>query len=79
MLMVNENESQIGPPPLRQHERPLTDEELRELRGILEADRRMKWLMASARIGAIWLAAIFGTVSLIWDSVVRFVLHVVGK
>ena len=63
--MVNENESQIGPPPpLHQHERALTDEELRELRGILEADRRMKWLMASARIGAIWIAAIVGTVSL---------------
>jgi hypothetical protein len=77
--VVNENESQTGPPPLHQHERPFTDEELRELRGVLEADRRMKWLMASARIGAIWLAAIVGTVSLLWDSVVRFVLHVVGK
>ena len=76
---MNENESQIDPPPLRQHERPFTDEELRELRGILEADRRMKWLMASARIGAIWLAAVVGTVSLLWESVVRFVLHVVGK
>ena len=77
MLMVNENESQNGLPP--HHERPLTDEELRDLRGVLEADRRMKWLMASARIGAIWIASIIGTVSLLWDSVVRFVLHMVGK
>jgi len=74
---VDEHESRIGPTP--EHERPFTDAELRELRGVLEADRRMKWLMASARVGAIWIAAIAGTASLLWDSVVRFVLHVAGK
>ena len=62
-----------------QPERPLTDEELREVRRIIEADRRMKWLMATARITAIWIAAVAGTVSLLWDNLVRFVLHVVGK
>ena len=74
---MNENESQNGPQP--QHERPLTDAELRELREVLEADRRMKWVWASARIGAIWIAAVAGTVSLLWDSLVRFVLHIVGR
>lgn len=77
---MNEHESQIGtPPPPPPHERPLSDGEIRDIRRVLEADRRMKWLMASARIGAIWIAAIAGTMSLMWDNLVRFVLHIVGK
>ena len=77
---MDERESQIGPPPpLPHNERPFTDEELCELRGVLETRRRVKWLLASTRVGVIWLAAIFGTLSLLWDNVVRFVFHIVGK
>jgi hypothetical protein len=71
------SDNPVGPP--EPHERPLSDEELRDLRHIIEADRRMKWLMASARIGAIWIAAIAGTVSILWDNIVRFVLHMTGR
>lgn len=79
--MSEQREQQIGPPPgnsFRQ-ERPLSDEELRDIRRIIEADRRMKWLMATARITAIWVAAAAGTVSLLWDNLVRFVLHMAGR
>lgn len=68
-----------NPAPQPPHELPLSDKELRDLRHIIEADRRMKWLMASARIGAIWVAAIAGTVSILWDNIVRFVLHMTGR
>jgi hypothetical protein len=76
--MSDNPERQAGP-PAPPHELPLSDKELRDLRHIIEADRRMKWLMASARIGAIWIAAIAGTVSILWDNIVRFVLHMTGR
>lgn len=76
---MSEQESQIGRPPMPPPERPLSNEELRDIRRIIEADRRMKWLMATARITAIWIAAAAGTVSLLWDNLVRFVLHVAGR
>ncbi|MGO1500824.1 MAG: hypothetical protein ACTHWH_06025 [Marinobacter sp.] len=76
---MHEPESQIGPPPPTARERPLSDEEIRDLRKIIEADRRMKWLLATTRITAIWVAAAAGTVSLLWDNLVRLVLHLAGR
>lgn len=60
-------------------ERPLSDTELRELREILEADRRMKWFWASARRITIWAAAIAGSISVGWEALVKFVMHIAGK
>lgn len=37
---------------------PLTEAELTELRRILEADRRAKWLWASVRGTLAWIAAL---------------------
>ena len=76
---MDDERRRLEPQDQQHHERPLTDAELRDLREVLEADRRMKWVWASARIGAIWIAAVAGTVSLLWDSLVRFVLHIVGR
>lgn len=61
------------------HERPLTDEEIREVRAIIEADRRAKWLWATIRTGAIWVAAVLGAFVLAWDSFVKVVKSIVSS
>jgi len=60
-------------------ELPLTSIERKEIREILEADRRMKWFWASARLISIWLVAVVGLLSVGWDLLVKFVLHLAGK
>ena len=60
-------------------ELPLTSIERKEILEILEADRRMKWFWASARRISIWLVAVVGLLSVGWDLLVKFVLHLAGK
>ena len=60
-------------------EPPLTSIERKEIREILEADRRMKWFWAGARRVSIWLVAVVGLLSVGWDLLVKFVLHLAGK
>jgi len=77
---VSEDHGEAVPTPiLYTSERPLNDAELRELREMMEADRRLKWFWATTRRIAIWVAAVAGTFSVGWDMVVRLVLHVTGK
>jgi len=64
---------------VKHSERPLTDDEIKELRELLEANRRMKWLWGNSRKTFIWLAAIIGTVSVAWEALVKFVLYITGK
>lgn len=55
-------------PPARlepEVERPFTAEERKELRAILENDRRMKWFWSTARIWAGWLSAVAAFVFLL--------------
>lgn len=59
-------------------ERPLTDEEIREVRGIIEADKRAKWLWATIRTGAIWVAAVLGALMLAWDTLVKILKSIVA-
>lgn len=59
-------------------EPPLTDAELREIRELLEADRRVKWFWATTRRIAVWVAAAFGAVAVTWDALVRAVKHLAG-
>lgn len=61
------------------NEELLTDAEIKEVRELLEANRRMKWLWSSSRKVLIWIAAITGTISVGWETLVKFVLHVTGK
>jgi hypothetical protein len=61
------------------NERALTDEEIREIRGIIEADKRAKWLWATIRTGSIWLAAVLGALMLAWDSLGRILRSIVER
>ena len=38
--------------------KPLTEEELRAVRKIIQADDRARWLWASARTWAMWITAV---------------------
>lgn len=67
------------PDDLQNVERPLTDEEIREIRAIIEADKRAKWLWANIRTVAIWIAAVLGALMLAWDSLVRIVKSIVAS
>lgn len=60
------------------NERPLTDAEIREVRAIIEADRRAKWLWATIRTGAIWVAAVLGALVLAWDTLVKILRSIVS-
>jgi hypothetical protein len=69
----------IQPFSQRNSERPLSDSEIRELRVLMEADRRLKWLWKSIRVTAIWVTAVAGAVSIGWDMLIKLALHLTGK
>jgi len=41
-----------------QKERPLSDEELRQVRALIEKDKRVLWLWTSLRTYAMWISAV---------------------
>ena len=71
------NHAPQGEPQL--DEAPLTAEELKDLRELMEADRRVKWLWAVIRRTVIWVGAVGGSIAVGWDVLVKAVLHSVGK
>ena len=71
------NHAPQGEPQL--DEAPLTAEELKDLRELMEADRRVKWLWAVIRRTVIWVGAVGGSIAVGWDVLVKIVLHSVGK
>ena len=60
-------------------EPPLTDEEIRETREMLVADKRMKWLFAAIRRIAVWVAAGVGALVVTWDALVKAIRHIAGS
>ena len=58
---------------------PLTDEEVAEIRRIIESEKRMKWLWASVRNIAVWIVAVIGGVVLAYESLANAVKHLAGK
>mgnify|MGYP005995368963 CR=1 FL=1 len=60
-------------------EPPLTEQELSEIREIILADRRAKWLGATIRTWAIWIAAVVGGATVFWDAAERVLKTLVGK
>lgn len=68
------NEQQQDSPP-----RPLTQTEIDELREMLEAERRAKWLWASLRTWSVWVAAVVGGATIFWESAGRLLKAMVGK
>lgn len=57
----------------------LTEEEVAELREMLEEERRAKWLWSSIRVWSIWIAAVVGGMTVFWDSATRILRSMVGK
>lgn len=57
----------------------LTEEELKEIRAMLEEERRAKWLWSSIRIWSIWIVGVIGCITLMWDSMGRVLKAIVGK
>jgi hypothetical protein len=60
-------------------EPPLTDEEIRETREMLVADKRMKWLFAAVRRITVWVAAGVGALVVTWDALVKVIRHIAGN
>lgn len=60
-------------------EEPLTDDELIHVRQIMEADTRARWLWASIRTVAVWVAAVIAGTSLLLDSMASGLKHLIGK
>jgi hypothetical protein len=60
-------------------ERPLTRKELAALRDLLDRDRRATWLWSSARVWALWLAAVLGAWVIGWESLGKLVRTLAGK
>ena len=60
-------------------EPPLTDEEIRETRDMLLADKRMKWLFAAIRRIAVWVAAGVGALVVTWDALAKAIRHIAGS
>ena len=60
-------------------EPPLTDEEIRETREMLVADKRMKWLFAAVRRITVWVAAGVGALVVTWDALAKAIRHIAGN
>jgi hypothetical protein len=61
------------------HQEPLTEDELAEVRRIIEADKRRVWLMSSVRATASWIVVVLGGVALSWDSLVKAIKAATGS
>jgi hypothetical protein len=60
--------------PNRNTQKPaLTDEQIEELLELLEHDKRVRWLWSTARTLAVWIAAVFGGVTVGWDTLAKIV------
>lgn len=60
-------------------ERPLTDAEIREIREVLEADRRVKWFWSVTRKIAIWVGAVSAALIVTWEGLVKTIRHIAGN
>ena len=57
---------------------PLTEDELKAFREMLEADRRAKWFWALSRSVAIWVVAVTTGFVAFYDSAVSLVSRLFG-
>ncbi len=60
-------------------EKPLNDEERRQIREIIESDQRAKWLWSSIRVWSLWIAALITGLSMTWDTIVAVIKAAVSK
>lgn len=64
--------------PNRVNKPALTDEEVQELRELLEREKRVTWLWSTARTWAVWIAAVVGGVTIGWDTLSK-IIRSLGK
>jgi hypothetical protein len=57
---------------------PLSDEELKAVRELLEAERRMRWLRSNLRVWATYLAGGVLTGFAVWKAITEYVQIKVG-
>jgi len=57
---------------------PLTDEEINELRELLEAEKRMRWLRSNIRIYAAYIAGAILTAFATWKAISEYLSIKVG-
>ena len=69
-LMMEQQE-----PPMQQ----FTDEEVKELRAIIESQKRVDWLWSSIRTGAAFVTAVIVGFTVFSDAATRLLKIMVGK
>lgn len=57
---------------------PLSDEEIQDLRELLEAEKRMKWLRSNLRVWATYLAGGILTGFALWKAVSEYIQIKIG-
>jgi len=57
----------------------LTRAEIRELRDMLESERRMKWLWSTGRIWAAWFTGTIIGIYSLYDTVEKFLKRIMGQ
>ena len=53
--------------------KPLTDDELKLVREIIEKDKRWRWLATGMRNVAAWIVAILAALTIGWDWFVKII------
>lgn len=57
----------------------LTEEEVKQIREILQNEQRAKWLWSSIRVWSIWIAGVITAISITWGTFVEIIRSVVQK
>lgn len=60
-------------------ERPLSDDEVRKLRDLIEADSRVRWFWASIRTYAVWVSAVVLGLTVGWESLGKILRALIAK
>lgn len=63
---------------LRKEEPQLSQEELVAVRRFIEEEARMRWLWHTIRKSSAWLAAVVGSVVLLWDHLIKVLRSMLG-
>lgn len=69
------DDQRIPGAPAPHDEPPLTNQEIRELREMLEADRRVKWFWGLMKTISIWIIAVGGAFTMTWGMLVKLITN----
>jgi len=57
---------------------PLSERELKDVRAMIEQDKRVAWLWSTIRTWATWVTAVGAAIVIGWDSFKRVFLALIG-